>query len=97
MCLDIHVSHVRPHDMSTWIRQLRNHAETPRVVKWSLLLVGSLAVVTLALGSGGGSCIDSTEPVASACASQGSPFLLVAGVAGVLLSGALLWRSCRSQ
>ena len=66
-------------------------------MKWSLLLVGSLAVVTFALGSGGGSCIDSTDPAASACASQGSPFLLVAGVAGVLLSGAMLWRSYRSR
>ena len=69
----------------------------PRVVRWSLLLVGSLAVVAFALGSGGGSCIDSTDPAALASASHGSPFLLVAGVACLLLPGVMLWRSYRSR
>lgn len=85
------------HRLSTWMRPLRDHAEMHRVVPWSLLLMGSLAVVAFALVSGGGSCIDSADPAAWACASRGSPFLLVAGVAGVLLSGAMLWQSYRSR
>ena len=69
----------------------------PRVVTWSLVLVGSLVVVVLAFGSGGGNCVDSVNPAGSACMSGGAPFLLLVGVTGVLLSGAMLWRSLRAR
>lgn len=68
-----------------------------RFALWSAGLLASLAMVFAALGSTTGTCIDSSDPAASVCSSQGSPGLLLVGVAAVVLSTSMLWRAHRSR
>ncbi len=64
---------------------------------WSVVLLVSLGLVALSLGTGGGACVDSVDPAASSCTSQGAPLLVLAGAAGVVLSVVMLRRSPRSR